>query len=86
MITIPRMNSSFLDAAKIYNSLHVADTTSVNYPMNYYLLSTEQRMFVDAIINACGDEFQQSVDSHNEDLEYTEEDLNEAFGEQVNDN
>lgn len=77
MITIPRMKLEKLDVAKLYNSLNIADTTPLNYPTNYYLLSREQRDFVEALFRVAEDSFKQNLNEHDEDLAYFEEDLND---------
>ena len=77
MISIPKMNLKFIDAAKTYNALHIADITSVDYPTNYYLLSPEQRTFVEALIAACEQSFQDKIDDYNEEITYLEEEIKE---------
>jgi hypothetical protein len=57
-----------LDAPKIYNALQIRDTSYVNFPTNYCTLSTEQKSFVDAIIEACEIKADTFIDEYNEDL------------------
>ena len=77
MITLPKMELKKLDPAKIFNSLHIVDTSNMNLLSNYYMLTTDQRAFVDELINICETEFQNQIENYNEDLESVEQDLNE---------
>ena len=82
MITLPKMELKKIDPAKVFNSLNVIDTTNAKLATNYYLLTPDQRAFVDELINICESEFQNQIeiyneDLENEDLEYVEQDLND---------
>ena len=77
MITLPKMELKKIDPAKVFNSLNVIDTTNAKLATNYYLLTPDQRAFVDELINICESEFQNQIEIYNEDLEYVEQDLND---------
>lgn len=77
MITLPKMELKKIDPAKVFNSLNVIDTTNAKLATNYYLLTPDQRAFVDELINICESEFQNQIENYNEDLEYVEQDLND---------
>lgn len=70
MSTLPKMHLEKLDTAKIFNSLNIIDTTNVGLASNYYLLTPDQRAFVDELINLCESRFQQQIEEYNEDLDY----------------
>ena len=86
MITVPRMKLKKLDVAKLYNALSIADTTPLNYPTNYYLLTREQKDFVEALFRVAEDSFKESLEEHEEDVLSFEEDLAETIRELKNDN
>ena len=74
---LPKMTLKKLDPAKVFNSLHIVDTTNAGLASSYYLLTTDQRAYVDELINICETYFQYQIDEFNEELEDAEEELKE---------
>lgn len=74
---LPKMKLKKLDPAKVFNSLHIVDTTNAGLASSYYLLTTDQRAYVDELINICETYFQYQIDDFNEDLKDAEEELEE---------
>ena len=72
---LPKMTLKKLDPAKVFNSLHIVDTTNAGLASSYYLLTTDQRAYVDELINICETYFQYQIDDFNEELEDAEEEL-----------
>ena len=77
MITVPKIHLERLDPIKIYNFLRIADTNGVGYATNYYLLTPDQKMFVDALVKASEEVILQQIEIYNEELGYFEEDYND---------
>ena len=77
MIQIPRFEAKKLDTAKIYDWLTIASVTNVNFPTNYYLLTQDQKEFVDLIVRCCEGFLNEQIENYNEDLDYFEEDIND---------
>ena len=73
----PRLELKYIDPVKVYNSLHIVDTSGVKFPTNYYQLTPEQRQFVDGIMFAVEDHVHEVVEQYNEDIGYVEADLND---------
>lgn len=78
---LPKMTIKKLDPAKVFNSLHIVDTTNAGLPSTYYLLTTDQRAYVDELINICETYFQYQIDDFNEELEEAEEEIKEILQE-----
>lgn len=72
--TLPRLEVKYIDPVKVYNSLHIVDTSGVGFSTNYYQLTPEQRQFVDGLIFAVEDSINEAIEQHNEDLSYFEAD------------
>jgi DNA-binding PadR family transcriptional regulator len=77
MMKLPKMTIKKLDPAKVFNSLHIVDTTNAGLPSTYYALTTDQRAYVDELINICETYFQYQIDDFNDELEEAEEELKE---------
>lgn len=65
---LPKMTLKKLDPAKVFNSLHIVDTTNAGLPSNYYSLSPDQRAYIDEVINICETHFQNQIEEFNSDL------------------
>ena len=81
MTKLPRMTLKKLDPAKVFNTLHIVDTSNMNLLSNYYMLTPDQRAFVDEIINICESKFQEQIDEYNEDLVDHEMELEDELNE-----
>ena len=77
MITVPKIQLESLDPIKIYNFLRIADMNGVGYATNYYLLTPDQKMFVDALVKASEEVILEQIEIYNEELGYFEEDCND---------
>ena len=76
---LPKMTLKKLDPAKVFNSLQIVDTTNAGLASSYYLLTTDQRAYVDELINICETYFQHQIDDFNEDVEEAEEEIAETL-------
>ena len=78
---LPKMTLKKLDPAKVFNSLHIVDTTNAGLPTSYYLLTPDQRAYIDELINICETYFQHQIDDLNEDLHDVETTMTEHINQ-----
>ena len=74
MKELPRMSLPTFNRKKVYDSLSTQDTDLVGFPTNYYLLSLDQRDFIDSIMLECEKSLNHHINDFNDDLSCYEQD------------